>query len=125
MLLMVNDMYEDKLDNILKALTELEIHAAKNDEHRRAMKVNIDRFWAKDWRELIERIDSINKEQSRLEYRMHQLEISMSPLPERMSKLEGKNESLDKRLFSMSMSIIIIGVAALGNAGTKIMELFN
>jgi len=112
-------MSESDMDRIFKMLAYLERCAAEQKVYNEAQKQNIERFWQKDWKDLINRIDKVADEQVRVEHRLHQLEIRMSPLPERVARTEGRVDALDKRLVGISMSIIVVGAAALGNLGMR------
>ena len=114
---------DDQMEIILNKLSKLENEAARAHEHRTLQQHNIERFWAKDWRDLTESIDKIYREQVSIEGRVRNLEIMLAPIPERVAKLEGKSETMERRLQNMSIAVIVVGVAALGNIGTAISKL--
>lgn len=112
------------MDDILKALQRLENEAATARQHREMQQRNIEQFWAKDWRGLVERIDAIARSQDHMESRIRNLEVMMHGTPERISKLEGKCDSMEKRQQSFAIAMVVIGVLAVGNIGSKLALFF-
>jgi len=113
----------NKLDYIVEKLSKFEAEFAAQRAYNEAQKLNIERFWQKDWRELIDRIDKVGSEQVKIEHRLHMIELIVHPMPERVAKLEAKMESQDKRNGSVAIGLISIGIIASVSAGTRIAQL--
>ena len=113
----------ERLNEILNAVQTLTVQVAQLHESRTNQQQNIERFWAKDWADLMQRLDNISNLQRDMDGRIGRLEQMMHHVPEDVARANGRIDSIERRLQTMSMSIIVIGVIALGTMGAKIAPL--
>ena len=113
-------MTDEQFNQLLESIRRLEIESSAAKQHRQDQQANIERFWNKDWRDLVGKIDNIATDQGHMEIRLRNLEVLLAHTPERISKIEGKCEAMEKRQQSMAIAVITIGVISLGDVGSKL-----